>query len=51
MIETGLLDERKVELVNGEITEMSPEGAPQSSYRGEIAEYLRFFRHRQTTIK
>jgi Uma2 family endonuclease len=41
MIETGLLDERKVELVNGEIIEMSPEGAPHSSYCGEIAEYLR----------
>jgi Putative restriction endonuclease len=32
MIETGLLDERKVELVSGEIIEMSPEGAPHSSY-------------------
>jgi Uma2 family endonuclease len=31
MIETGLLDERKVELVSGEIIEMSPEGAPHSS--------------------
>ncbi len=41
MIETGLLDERKVELVHGEIIEMSPEGAPHSSYCGEIAEYLR----------
>lgn len=41
MIETGLLDERKVELVNGEVIEMSPEGAPHSAYCGEIAEYLR----------
>jgi Uma2 family endonuclease len=41
MIETGILDERKVELVNGEIIEMSPEGAPHSSYCSEIAEYLR----------
>jgi Uma2 family endonuclease len=31
MIETGLLGERKVELANGEIIEMSPEGAPHSS--------------------
>jgi Uma2 family endonuclease len=41
MIEMGLIDERKVELVNGAIIEMSPEGAPHSSYCGEIAEYLR----------
>jgi Uma2 family endonuclease len=41
MIETGLLNERKVELICGEIIEMSPEGAPHSSYCGEIGEYLR----------
>jgi Uma2 family endonuclease len=41
MIETGLLDERNVELLGGEIIEMSPEGAPHSSYCGEIGEYLR----------
>jgi Uma2 family endonuclease len=40
-IETGLLNERKVELICGEIIEMSPEGAPHSSYCGEIGEYLR----------
>ncbi len=39
MIETGLLDERKVELVCGEIIEMSPEGAPHSSACSEIGEY------------
>jgi Uma2 family endonuclease len=41
MIQTGLLNERKVELICGEIIEMSPEGAPHSSYCGEIGEYLR----------
>jgi Uma2 family endonuclease len=41
MIETGILDERKVELLNGEIIEMSPEGAPHSSYCSEIGDYLR----------
>ncbi len=41
MIETGILDERKVELVRGEIIEMSPEGAPHLSYCSEIGEYLR----------
>jgi Uma2 family endonuclease len=40
-IEMGLLDERKVELVRGEIIEMSPEGALHSSYCSEIGEYLR----------
>ncbi len=41
MIETGLLDERKVELICGEIIEMSPEGAPHSYHCSEIGEYLR----------
>jgi Uma2 family endonuclease len=41
IIATGLLNERKVELICGEIIEMSPEGAPHSSYCGEITEYLR----------
>jgi Uma2 family endonuclease len=41
MIETGLLNERKVELVQGEVIEMSPEGAPHSAYCSEIGEYLR----------
>jgi len=30
MIETGLLDDRKVELISGEIIEMSPEGVPNT---------------------
>ena len=41
MVETGLLDARHVELLRGEIIEMSPEGAPHSSYCGETVEYLR----------
>ncbi len=41
MIETGLLDDRHVELLGGEIVEMSPEGAPHSSYCSETVEYLR----------
>jgi Uma2 family endonuclease len=41
MIQTGLLNDRKVELISGEVIEMSPEGAPHSSYCGEIGEYLR----------
>jgi Uma2 family endonuclease len=41
MIESGLLDNRQVELICGEIIEMSPEGAPHSSFCNEIGEYLR----------
>jgi Uma2 family endonuclease len=41
MVETGLLDDRHVELLRGEIIEISPEGAPHSSYCGETVEYLR----------
>jgi Uma2 family endonuclease len=41
MIDTGLLDERKVELLSGEIIEMPPEGVAHSFYCTETGEYLR----------
>ena len=41
MIDTGLLDDRKVELLCGEIIEMSPEGVSHSSYCRETGKYLR----------
>ncbi len=41
MIDTGILDDRKVELLRGEIIEMSPEGVAHSSYCRETAKYLR----------
>jgi hypothetical protein len=41
MIQAGILENRKVELLKGEIIEMSPEGAPHSFYAGEAGEYLR----------
>ncbi len=41
MIDTGILDDRKVELLRGEIIEMSPEGVPHSFYCRETGEYLR----------
>jgi Uma2 family endonuclease len=40
MIEIGLLDERHVELLNGEIVEMSPEGEPHAYFSHEAAKYL-----------
>ena len=41
MIDTGLLNDRKVELLSGEIIEMSPESVPHSFYCRETGEYLR----------
>lgn len=41
MIETGLLADRSVELINGEIIQMSPEGVAHSFYCRGTAKYLR----------
>ena len=40
MIASGLLDGRSVELLNGEIVEMSPEGESHAYYSHEAAKYL-----------
>jgi Uma2 family endonuclease len=40
MIDAGILDGRPVELLNGEIIEMSPEGEPHASASVEAGEYL-----------
>jgi Uma2 family endonuclease len=40
MIEAGILDGRSVELLNGEIIDMSPEGEPHASTSVEAGEYL-----------
>jgi Uma2 family endonuclease len=40
MIEAGILDGRCVELLNGEIIDMSPEGEPHASASVEAGEYL-----------
>ncbi|MGB7084658.1 MAG: Uma2 family endonuclease [Phormidesmis sp.] len=40
MIETGLLDDRRVELIRGEIVEMAPEGKPHAYFSSELGEYL-----------
>ena len=40
MIETGLLDDKRVELIRGEIVEMAPEGEPHAYSSSESGEYL-----------
>lgn len=40
MIAMGILDNRRVELLKGEIVEMSPEGEPHAYFSSEAGEYL-----------
>ncbi len=40
MIVTGILDNRRVELLRGEIIEMSPEKEPHAYFSSETADYL-----------
>ncbi|QLE57076.1 Uma2 family endonuclease [Nostoc sp. TCL26-01] len=40
MIAAGILDHRRVELLKGEIIEMSPEGEPHAYFSSEAGEYL-----------
>lgn len=40
MVETGLLDNRRVELIRGEIIEMAPEGTPHANASTSSGEYL-----------
>lgn len=40
MIAAGILDERRVELLKGEIVEMSPEGEPHAYFSSEAGESL-----------
>ncbi len=41
MIDAGVLEGRRVELLNGQIIEMSPEGTPHAYFSDSAAEYLR----------
>ncbi|PSN16361.1 hypothetical protein C7293_02830 [filamentous cyanobacterium CCT1] len=41
MIAAGILDDRRVELLNGEIVEMPPEGEPHAYYVRTVGDYLR----------
>ncbi|MBD2344376.1 Uma2 family endonuclease [Anabaena subtropica] len=40
MVAAGILDNRRVELLKGEIVEMSPEGEPHAYFSSEAGEYL-----------
>ena len=40
MIEAGIFNNRRVELLRGEIVEMSPEGEPHAYFSTEAGEYL-----------
>lgn len=40
MIEAGILDDHRVELLRGEIVEMVPEGETHAYYSDEAGEYL-----------
>jgi Uma2 family endonuclease len=40
MIEAGILDDRRVELLDGIITEMTPQGTPHAYYSDESGDYL-----------
>ncbi|MBD1870377.1 Uma2 family endonuclease [Cyanobacteria bacterium FACHB-471] len=51
MIEVGLLEHRQVELLNGEIVEMSPEGEPHAYYSTEADNYLRKVLGDRATIR
>ena len=41
MIEAGILRDRSIQLIDGELIEMSPEGVTHAAYGGSIADYLR----------
>jgi Uma2 family endonuclease len=51
IVDAGILDDRHVELLNGEIIEMAPEGTPHSYYGDEAAEYLRTLLQGQAKVR
>ncbi|WP_414583175.1 Uma2 family endonuclease [Scytonema sp. PCC 10023] len=51
MIDAGILSDRQVELLKGEIVEMSPEGEPHAYSSHEAAEYLSQLLGNRTTIR
>jgi Uma2 family endonuclease len=51
MIAAGILDEQRVELLKGEIVEMSPEGEPHAYFSSEAGEFLDRFLGDQAMIR
>lgn len=51
MIEAGIFDNRRVELLKGEIVEMSPEGEPHAYFSSEAEEYLIYLLGRRAKVR
>lgn len=51
MVDAGILDDRQVELLNGEIIEMSPEGTSHASLSSNGADYLRELLGKQVKVR
>ncbi|MEM6612422.1 MAG: Uma2 family endonuclease [Cyanobacteria bacterium P01_C01_bin.72] len=51
MIQAGLLDNRQVELLQGKIVEISPEGEAHAYFSSEAEDYLRSLLGEQATIR
>ncbi len=51
MIEAGLLDDRRVELIRGEIVEMPPEGEPHAYFSTEAGNYLNRLLGERATVR
>ncbi|GAB4525272.1 MAG: Uma2 family endonuclease [Pleurocapsa sp.] len=51
MIAAGILQDRHIQLIDGELIEMSPEGVAHAAYGGSIADYLRQTLHNLAWIR
>jgi len=51
MIDAGILDNRQVELLNGIIVDMPPEGTSHAAYSQDFADYLRTILGNQVRIR
>jgi Uma2 family endonuclease len=51
MVDSGLLEDRRVELIRGEIVEMSPEGPPHAHFSSESGNYLSQLLRQRATVR